>query len=806
MGRPARDEFERWVREHHAAVYASARRILPQGADAEDVTHEVYLRVLEGKDRIDAAGDARTLLRWLATRLALNRLRAVRRRERHEKRRPVPAAQEDPMITVADADEQRSVEAALRALPDELRLPLVLRFQEGRTVEEVSECLSIAKSTAHERVQRGLDRLRHTLARAGLAVLPARLPEILAAAAPPPVPATLARTLLALTPVAGSLSALALKVGAASVLALGAFTAWSMRGAEDERGASETMPSALVAADHGGETMPARDAASRAHERAPIRRSSVEDPPLPDSAAERDNEQGEATAIVRGTVRDASGRPVADARVFAAEAGKSRGRESWQARTDAEGRFALTVSLPRPDMELVLYVTLFGRTVMLSGDPGLHGTVPFRVRAGDVNAQHDLVLSAEEGDATTRWTLDVAVVAPDGTPARRVPITMYPGGSPNLRTRLWTVAEGSTEDAGVARLHGMRTGSAVLVVDGRAVGAQCVIEPIELRAGMSERRVRLPAGLLLTGRVVACEGEDAASLGGTAIVSLVDDESQLHHQAQVASDGTFAFRDLDAGSFTLRASAHDRSAVCIRDVRAGPEPLLLRLKAEDDPRDVGDHMAEVHGTLRDAGTGEMLGVSLWDVRQHETIEGESTLACDLASPRGLQAQRAAFDRGDRDAFHVTGLEPGRHVIAVTKHGYAPGFVPVTLAEREIVRDLCIDLHRGATAEGLILDGTGAPLSGATVFVVGVGATADAHIAAWDAAEREPFDRRPAPSLLAARTRSQNDGAFELRRLPPGVLLRVVAIHPRYEPAASAPLVLADGAATRVELRLAARRE
>ena len=108
--------------------------------------------------------------------------------------------------------------------------------------------------------------------------------------------------------------------------------------------------------------------------------------------------------------------------------------------------------------------------------------------------------------------------------------------------------------------------------------------------------------------------------------------------------------------------------------------------------------------------------------------------------------------------------------------------------------------------GRVLDASGAPLRAARVFVVGVGVTADAHIAAWDAQTRAPPGRASVPSLLAAHTSANPDGSFELPRVPPDVALRVVAVHPRHDPAISAPLVLVDGAAREIELRLAARRD
>jgi RNA polymerase sigma-70 factor (ECF subfamily) len=53
--------------------------------------------------------------------------------------------------------------AALNALPEKLRLPLVLCYSEGMTYEEAAEVLRIPASTVRGRLRRGKDALRKEL-------------------------------------------------------------------------------------------------------------------------------------------------------------------------------------------------------------------------------------------------------------------------------------------------------------------------------------------------------------------------------------------------------------------------------------------------------------------------------------------------------------------------------------------------------------------------------------------------------------------------------------------------------------------
>ena len=74
-------------------------------------------------------------------------------------------------------------------LPDELRLPLVLRFEEGLTFAAVGSALECSESTAHDRVRHAIDALRARLSKLGFATVAMDLPVQLAGFAPPTVPA-----------------------------------------------------------------------------------------------------------------------------------------------------------------------------------------------------------------------------------------------------------------------------------------------------------------------------------------------------------------------------------------------------------------------------------------------------------------------------------------------------------------------------------------------------------------------------------------------------------------------------------------
>ena len=152
-----------------APVRRMLGRLSGQAADADDLRQEVFLRVVRAAERYRPQWAFSTLL----YRIVLSATRdAARRRKRQM---PVrvdencqPAASPTPAQQVEREEALRLVSAALAALPDELREPLVLRHYGELTFQQTAEVLGLPPSTVKSRVAAALGRLRGELRRYGL--------------------------------------------------------------------------------------------------------------------------------------------------------------------------------------------------------------------------------------------------------------------------------------------------------------------------------------------------------------------------------------------------------------------------------------------------------------------------------------------------------------------------------------------------------------------------------------------------------------------------------------------------------------
>jgi protocatechuate 3,4-dioxygenase beta subunit len=94
-------------------------------------------------------------------------------------------------MQVQDADRKRRVQEEIQALPEALRMPVVLHYQAGCTYEEVATTLRIPSGTVATRIASAKERLRTRLATAGLLVAAGAsldLEEALGTTAPEEVP------------------------------------------------------------------------------------------------------------------------------------------------------------------------------------------------------------------------------------------------------------------------------------------------------------------------------------------------------------------------------------------------------------------------------------------------------------------------------------------------------------------------------------------------------------------------------------------------------------------------------------------
>jgi RNA polymerase sigma-70 factor, ECF subfamily len=148
-------EFEARLAECGPLAYRVAQGVLRNPADAEDVAQEALLRAYQKLDRLQDRSRLRAWLVRITFRLALDRWRSARRRERRETEwakpelRPAPPTAEE--VVAANAFQAR-LERALDELPENSRLVLLLAAIEGYTLAEVAEMLKVPIGTVKSRL------------------------------------------------------------------------------------------------------------------------------------------------------------------------------------------------------------------------------------------------------------------------------------------------------------------------------------------------------------------------------------------------------------------------------------------------------------------------------------------------------------------------------------------------------------------------------------------------------------------------------------------------------------------------------
>ncbi|HLZ91049.1 MAG TPA: sigma-70 family RNA polymerase sigma factor [Candidatus Acidoferrum sp.] len=161
-----RREFEERLTECGPLAYRVARGVLRNDADAEDVAQDALLRAYRRFDRLRDAQRFRGWLVRIVFRLALDRARSAKRRELRETewarpaRRPAPATAEE---LAASGEFQAHFDRALDALPEKLRLVLLLAAMEGHTLEEVADMLGLPIGTVKSRLFVGRKKLAEKL-------------------------------------------------------------------------------------------------------------------------------------------------------------------------------------------------------------------------------------------------------------------------------------------------------------------------------------------------------------------------------------------------------------------------------------------------------------------------------------------------------------------------------------------------------------------------------------------------------------------------------------------------------------------
>lgn len=153
--------MERLLQNHHDRIFAVCRRITGNDADAADASQDAMIAIVRHLDKFDGRSAFGTWAYRIATNASLDELR---RRSRRPTVLNDDLGSSDRHLSVVDPTagaridavaDRELIDAALAQVPDDFRLPLVLRDVADLDYAEIAAALQIPVGTVKSRIARG---------------------------------------------------------------------------------------------------------------------------------------------------------------------------------------------------------------------------------------------------------------------------------------------------------------------------------------------------------------------------------------------------------------------------------------------------------------------------------------------------------------------------------------------------------------------------------------------------------------------------------------------------------------------------
>lgn len=165
-------DFDALYRSHYRRVLGLCLRMLGRAAEAEDAAQEVFVRAYRALDRYDPAQPFGAWVLGIATNYCIDRLRKRTSDARMFVDMDAEAAElatEAPatLDLLVTAERAEAVRAAIAALPDRYRLPLVLACYGESSYDEIAAALGITRNHVGVLLLRARHALREALANSG---------------------------------------------------------------------------------------------------------------------------------------------------------------------------------------------------------------------------------------------------------------------------------------------------------------------------------------------------------------------------------------------------------------------------------------------------------------------------------------------------------------------------------------------------------------------------------------------------------------------------------------------------------------
>ena len=163
--------IETLIEEHGKDLYNFCKRITYNEFDAEELYQDTFLKAMDAAERIDVNNNPKSYLLSIAVSLWNNKKRKYARRNRiaptdsldDENNFSVAADTNTPEDRVLQKELYKTVNNCINELDDKMRIPIVLYYNSGLSVEKIAEIIKCPQGTVKSRLHKARNLLRERL-------------------------------------------------------------------------------------------------------------------------------------------------------------------------------------------------------------------------------------------------------------------------------------------------------------------------------------------------------------------------------------------------------------------------------------------------------------------------------------------------------------------------------------------------------------------------------------------------------------------------------------------------------------------
>ena len=153
--------FDLLFERYRGRVYGYARRMLGRAEEADEVTAQTFVRILEGRYR--PVGRFRSYLFAVAHRACLERLRRRRTADKYLPWLRIAAPSRTPEEVAVLGDDQRRMDRAIATLPEEHRTVLLLYYGQELASREVAAIVGCTDQQIRSKLAYARRKLREAM-------------------------------------------------------------------------------------------------------------------------------------------------------------------------------------------------------------------------------------------------------------------------------------------------------------------------------------------------------------------------------------------------------------------------------------------------------------------------------------------------------------------------------------------------------------------------------------------------------------------------------------------------------------------